>query len=46
MKVILQIRPSDVTTIEVEADTYEDALELAQAQVPAGHTILSIRKEK
>ncbi|MCS4275352.1 hypothetical protein M2390_000513 [Mycetocola sp. BIGb0189] len=46
MKVILQVRPSEVTTIEVEADTYEAALEQAQAQVPEGFAVLSIRKEK
>ncbi|WP_156027401.1 hypothetical protein [Mycetocola saprophilus] len=46
MKVILQVRPSKVTTIEVEADSYEVALEQARAQIPKGYAVLSIRKEK
>ena len=44
MKVIGIIRPIETQEIEVEADSYQEAFELVQAQVPEGWHLLQVKQ--
>lgn len=44
MKVIGTIRPNETREIEVEADSYQDAFELIQRQVPEGWQLLQVKQ--
>jgi hypothetical protein len=44
VKVIGIIRPIETRELEVEADTYQDAFELIQSQVPEGWQLLQVKQ--
>lgn len=46
MRVIGTIRPSTTERITVEADSYEEARELLNEQVPDGYDLIAIRTDR
>lgn len=45
MRVIGTIRSTATKRISAEADTYQEARELLEAQIPDGHELIVIRTE-